>query len=286
MAESVFAGEVKTNCSSIARSVTKLSAALATIAAAVGIPKQAFAVRPFVTDDARIAARGQLEGETWLELSRPGGRVLPVYNALFNLEVLEWLELSVSSGLGWDIDNKLTLANPSVQTKLLFVRPESDRHPGAALVMGMLFPMGRGSAASDHAGLYVIAPVTLSLFDENLQIHANLGWLAAALPDGSLEHRPFWGVGGDVALGRPDIRAIAESFAGDPTDALGPTLGFQVGARWLASDYVNIDLAVRATPHEGRADGFDTSVQVGLRFLIDAFTGGRPVDPEGGKGMF
>lgn len=264
-------------------------ASLLVLLSTLAFPGQAFAVRPFVTDDARIADLGQVEGETWLELSRPGGRVLPIYNALFNVEVLDWLELSVAGGLGWDVDDRFTFANPGVQTKLLFVRPVADRYPGVALTMGALFPAGHGSAASEATSFYAIAPLTLALFADKLQVHANLGWLAAKLPDGSLEQRPFWGIGADVTLFRSDIRAIAESFAGDPADVLGPTLAFQVGARWLASDYVNVDLALGATPREVMAmdRGFDTSIQVGLRFLVDAFTrDGRPGDPEGGKGMF
>lgn len=270
------------------RALSKAALGLCTGLASFLITERAHAVRPFVTDDARIAARGQVEGETWLELSRPGGRVLSIYNALLNFELLEWLELGFAGGIGWDVDNRLTFANPGAQAKLLLLRPATDRYPGVALVMGALLPAGRGSASSDDTGFYVIAPFTLALFGDDLQIHANFGWLGASLPDGSFEHRPFWGLGADVALGRPDIRAIAEAFAGDPSDTLGPRLGFQAGARWLASDYLNVDLALGAAPREPGAfhRGFDGTVQVGLRFLLDAFTGSGPVDPEGGRGLF
>lgn len=152
--------------SNVAASLRRLSRTAPGLFAWLGfflIAEEAKAVRPFVTDDARIAARGQIEGETWLELSRPDGRVLPVYNALLNFELLEWLEIGISGGVGFDVDDRLTFANPGGQAKILFVRPVSD---------------------------------------------------------------------------------------------------------WVFEE------------------GFDTSVQVGLRFLIDAFTGEEPVDPEGGRGLF
>lgn len=257
------------------------------LAATFLLPDRALAVRPFVTDDARVADLGQVEGETWLELSRPGGRVLPVYNVLLNVEVLNWLEVSLAGGVGWDVDDRLTLPNPGVQSKILFVRPESDRYPGVAFAAGALFPLGRGSASSDVTAFYAVAPLTLALFDDDLQVHANLGWLFARLPGGSVEHRPFWGVGADVALFRSDFHAVAETFAGDPSDPLGPKIAFQVGARWLPSDYINVDLAVGAAPKIGPATGLDPSVQIGLRFLIDAFTpGGRPGNPDGAPGLF
>ncbi len=43
----------------------------------------------FVTDDARIADYGQIEGETWFDFLPKGGRVLPVYNFLFNVVPFE-----------------------------------------------------------------------------------------------------------------------------------------------------------------------------------------------------
>lgn len=266
----------------------KYSFAFLSLGLALLYPARAEAVRPFVTDDARIAARGQVEGETWLELSRPNGRVLPVYNALLNLVPLEWLEFGLSGGIGWDVDNSITLVNPGFQTKFLFVRPMDNEYPGLSFVMGTIFPAGRGSASSEEQGFYFIVPTTLSLFDGGVEVHANIGWIGARLPDNSFEHRPFWGLGADIALGHPDIRAIAEGFAGDPSDTLGPKLAFQAGGRWIASDHINVDLALGAAPRDHAAwdKGFDTSVQVGLRFLIDAFTGSGPVDPEGGKGMF
>ena len=249
----------------------------------------AHAVRPFVTDDGRIADHGQIEGETWLELGNPGRRVVPVYNVLLNIEAQPWLEIGLQGGLGWDVDDTVTIADPSFQLKLLFVRPEDDAWPGVGLVAGVTTPWGRGTASLGATGGYVIVPATVSLFRGFLQIHVNGGWIGASTPDDPFRNRGFWGLGFDAGLWHEDIRAIAEVFAGDPLDVFGPTFAFQSGVRWIVSDHINLDVAAGGAPAWAIADSdsFEWSVQIGLRFLINAFVPrGQSPHPGGGRGMF
>jgi len=268
--------------------VSALMLMVCTVVALI-LPSPAHAVRPFVTDDARIADVGQIEGETWFDFIPQDGRVMPVYNALFNVVPTDWLELGVSGGIGWDTDNTVTIVNQGLQGKLLFVRPVDGGLPGLSLVVGGILPWGRGSAWMDGYGGYIIAPVSVSLGGGDFLFHGNLGLVSGYPTIGEAVHRPFWGVGTDIAIGRSDFRGILEVFAGDPFDPLGPSLAGQVGTRWLVSDYLNLDVAgtfARATDVDGSVSGLDWSVQFGVRFLIDAFTrGGAPGDTEGARGM-
>jgi len=273
--------------------------AFATLAALilVAAPTPAEAVRPFVTDDARIADYGQIEGETWFDFLRQDGRILPIYNALINVIPLDWLELGFAGGIGWDTDDSVTLLNPGLQFKLLFAPPGGGWLPGFSLVVGMTTPWGRGSQHMDAWGAYVIAPMTLSFADDDVLIHGNLGWTGGFGRAGSDERRAFgrshgrffWGLGTDLAMWHSDARFVLEVFAGEPLDPFGASLAGQTGFRWLVSDHLNLDVAVTLTERldaDHRGDGIDWSLQVGVRFLIDAFTrDGRPGSPLGAPGM-
>lgn len=46
------------------------------------LPETALAVRPFVTDDARIVDVGQIETESWLEYQRQPNLHLGVFNVM------------------------------------------------------------------------------------------------------------------------------------------------------------------------------------------------------------
>jgi hypothetical protein len=257
--------------------------------------RPAGAVRPFVTDDARISAYGQLEAEAWIELVRSGRTFTPGYNVLGGVSPTEWLQIIAGGGVSIDPGAELGVPNPVIQPKLLIWRAEDNGIPGLSVAMGVTLPVGRGEAFEKATGLYLIAPVTSRLFDDWLLLHANLGVRAAYLPadaevaiETGWSARPYWGIGADVGLFHPDLRGVVEAYAGDPLHAIGPTLAFQWGARWMVSDHVNMDLTFGAEPtvHEGvRVEGgWNTWGQLGARLLFDVFTNG-PGDPDGALGM-
>jgi hypothetical protein len=251
----------------------------------------ALAVRPFVTDDARIADRGQIEAETWLTVTPTSGSAEVIYNVLLNVVPNDWIEIAASGGIGYDPEESTSVANPALQGKVLFWQPPGAFHPGLALAAGVVLPYGRGGAYRDAIGSYVVAPATLSFFRDDLFIHGNLGVTMASDVNHPLFARVFWGIGTDAALWRSDWRVIAEAFAGDPFDALGPSYAGQAGFRWLINDHVNVDLSMILAPeiderrrNTGRVDW---GAQLGLRVLFDVFTpGGRPGDPAGAPGLF
>lgn len=250
-----------------------------------------FGVRPFVTDDARIADYGQIEAETWLEIVRGDGYTSAVYHGFLNVVPTDWLELGASAGFGRDTDGRGTVANSSLQGKVLLWQPVDGAFPGIAVVGGVVLPYGSGGAFRDALGSYVIAPVTLSLANERLLLHGNVGFTAASDDTHTFDARAFWGLGADVGLFHPDWRLVAEGFAGDPEDARGPRYAGQFGFRWLASDHVNLDVSTVVAPEVDergrRLGGTVWSGQFGLRVLFDTFTRhGRPGSPAGAPGWF
>lgn len=201
---------------------------------------------------------------------------------------MNWLEFGASGGIGWDTDDSVTVLNPGFQSKLLVTRPRDGGGPGLSALAGVTFPVGRGSQYHEAWSGYAIVPVTMSLFDGWWLWHANLGWVGGwPTADAPSRHRFFWAVGTEIALGHHDWRFVLESFAGDPLDPFGAEIAGQTGIRWLTSDYLNLDVAVTLEESLDDSRVVDWSIQVGVRFLIDAFTrGGRPGDPEGAPGMF
>jgi hypothetical protein len=272
------------------RSALQWAVALAIV---LGLAVRARAVRPFVTDDARIVDEGQVELETWPELAMTRGDLWFGYNLVAGVSLTPWIELIAGGGVGVDEGGRFTAANPVFQPKLLFVRAQDNGVPGLALVVGVTLPFGRGVMYDDATGVYVVAPVTSRLFDDWLQVHVNFGASIARrgelLPDRTrTTARAFWGLGADLGLGRRDVRMILEAYAGDPFHALGPKIAMQGGFRWLQSDLLNLDVTFGAQPlveNELRVPGeWELWAQVGARLLFDVFTRGAG-DPMGGAGL-
>jgi hypothetical protein len=263
------------------------------VATGLGYSGRAGAVRPFVTDDARIVDEGQLELEMWPELAFTRGEPWFGYNLVAGVSLTPWLELIAGGGVGVEHGARFTASNPVVQPKLLFVRAQENGVPGVALVAGVTLPLGRGVMYDDATGVFVVAPITSRLFHDWLHVHVNLGASIARRAEPPLDRRrttarTFWGVGADAGLGRRDVRMILEAYAGDPFHALGPKVAMQGGFRWLHGDLLNLDLTFGAQPlveYEARVAGeWEYWIQVGARLLFDAFTGG-PGNPMGGAGM-
>jgi hypothetical protein len=250
-------------------------------------PTPALAVRPFVTDDARIIDRGQLEVESWLELSRYQGSLVPALNVIAGVSFTDWLEVLAGGGMGMDPGPSLTVANPVIQSKLLLMRTGPGWLPGVALAGGVTLPTGRGSLYDDATGLFLIAPLTLQPWGDELFIHVNVG-MTGTRHEGRLSARPFWGLGVDVSV-HPRARVIGEVYSGDPFEALGPEVAAQAGVRWHVREGVDIDITFGAAPGQdelrqptGRVDLW---AQLGLRMVFDTFRR-TPGDMGGAPGLF
>jgi hypothetical protein len=255
--------------------------------------QQAEAVRPFVTDDARIVDRGQIEIEMWLDAHVHDGIARPSFNVVLGFSPLEWLQFLFGGGIGLDSANgfQAGIANPTVQAKFLFTRiGEGITQPGFSLVLGGVLPVGLGYLKEEAGGFFLIAPITFRFFGEWLLIHINVGLTGGFYLDHTkpIDIRPFWGIGFDVGLGLQQLRLIGEAYAGDPFEIEKPFIAAQLGFRWLVNDHVNIDLTFGTQPYiHASATTWPVEFwgQLGVRLLFDAFTGGRKGDPEGARGM-
>lgn len=253
----------------------------------------AWAVRPFVTDDARIIDYGQVEAETWLELGRVAGEwdPAPAVNVMVGVSPTDWLEIIAGSGVGRGSDDDLSVPNPVIQPKLLLIPSLEGGVPGLALGAGFTFDAGTGTQHDHGRGAYYIAMSTLRLRDDWVMIHGNLGVRTDRPRGGSTSTRAYWGIGLDLALVQPDYRFIVESYAGDPLELDAPRVAGQLGVRWIKSDHLNFDLTFGMQPHESPAGKRHARVegwgQLGVRFLFDVFTrDGKPGSFDGARGLF
>lgn len=242
------------------------------------LPREARAVRPFVTEDARVVEPGQLEIETWGDLLFSDSQVHAGHNLVANISPLRNWEISLGGGWGLEGGSTLTLANPVLISKYLFQDAELDGLPGFAFVVGATLPWGKGELYDPATSFSAIAPVTFRFWEDWLHLHLNLGLLASyqsrsAERAAQFSPRPFWGVGLDAGVFHPDVRLILESYAGDPFEPLGPVVAFQGGGRWIASELINIDLTFgtqpRVDPDSRETLGWESWAQVGLRLLFD-----------------
>jgi hypothetical protein len=277
-----------------ARRVVSLVPACALALAALGAaPPRAHAVRPFVTDDARITDVGQLEVESWADFVIEGEEWTTSVNLLFGFTFTEWLQVIAGGGVGVDSEGHFTVTNPVIQPKILLVPARPDGRPGVALAAGVTLPFGTGALFEDATGFFVMAPFTTRLFGDWLFIHANVGVRGSVRSVGGrdeLSARPYWGIGFDAGIGDERLRLVGEAYAGDPLEAAGADYAFQAGMRWLESDHLNLDVTFGTEPGRAASDGapgpWVAWGQVGLRVLFDAFTpGGRPGSPLGASGL-
>jgi hypothetical protein len=251
------------------------------------------AVRPFVTDDARIIDVYQIEVETWTELQRSSSEKTVGQHFMGGLTVNDWLEIIGGGGAGYDFDNdEFLVTNPVLQPKILLWQAAENGVPGMALATGLMFPTGRGEAYFDDAtSYYFLALFTSRLFDDWLQVHLNLGRTYAKVSGATTDENNYWGIGLDVGVYDIDYRWIVEAYSGDPFEAFAPDLAFQSGFRWLKSDTLNFDVTFGTQPELNddlrRSGKWEVWAQFGIRLLFDTFRGDRgPGDPFGAKGMF
>ena len=271
----------------------------------LSIPWPALAVRPFVTDDARIADYGQIETESWMEVTHTEGGFgdAPGFNTMVGVTPLDWLEIIAGTGVARSSNDKWAIANPVIQGKLLFTRAEADGSPGYAFSSGATFDAGQTTLAAGGTvdeslnptyklgdNYYAMGLMTYRLLDDTLQVHSNFGLRAEHQSGIGLRLRPFWGIGLDMEVIREDIHAIAEAYAGDPLQYNAPLYAGQFGARWIYNDYVNVDLTFGAQPTMDTYRQATSSVEVwgqlGVRLLFDVFTHeGKPGDADGAIGL-
>lgn len=213
---------------------------LLVVAAATACP-DARAIRPFITDDARVVGKGHLQLESWF---RRDSESLQVW-AFPAVGPTDWLELSMGGVVGSSTRTQSTgatfaLSMPLVQGKLLLKEATPNGLPGFAVAVGGIPPIGRGGFESEGLAYYTYLAVTESLFDEeHVLVHANIGVAGSGFGDAPARAQFTWGVGTQVRL-LGDFHGVFELFSGDP---YAPAAGgaIQAGFRQIFNDHLQLD---------------------------------------------
>ncbi len=219
------------------------------------VPALALAARPFVTDDARLTTAGSCQLESWVRLNPDSLErwALPACNPGGNLE------FTVGAGRS-KYDGEAATSDHVFQAKTLF-RPLESNGWGWGLAIGTVrHPAATRPGPNILGNTYAYIPWSLSLNDDQIVIHANLGWLkdkATGL------NSTTWGVGSELKL-HPRLLGIAETY-GDQSG----TAYAQVGVRYaVVPELFQID-ATYGRQTSGPGAGHWMSF--GIRYTPDTF---------------
>jgi hypothetical protein len=168
-------------------------------AATLFLCAHAQAARPMVVDDASITGTGYCQVESWTQHAAS--------------QVEYWAAPACNVGGGWELSAGLGRIGPDgpdgayrsgiVQAKTVF-HPLDMNGWGIGLTLANQFRKDTGVTGD----LSVLVPVSMSLFDDRVLLHANLGWLrphAGGRPDG------LWAVGTEWTA-RRDLTIMLETY--------------------------------------------------------------------------
>jgi hypothetical protein len=190
----------------------------------------------WVVDDAETVDRGACQVEAWH--GEVASWILPACQPVRNLEI--------SLGVGFvDDGHGHRETEYAVEAKTLF-RPLATNDWGIGLVVGV-GPNPSAAAGERHFGdVYAFVPASLSLMDDRLVLHGNVGWeweRDGHEHDGHIHdedhHHLTWGVRSDVGL-TERFTLIGEVFGEDrllPEYQVGlrthfPDAGVEVDVSW------------------------------------------------------
>ena len=252
-------------------------------------PEDALAVRPFVTDDARIIYKGQIEAETYSGMTMVKGDQPAIEaRSLQGLAITDRFEL-IAGGFGFTYqDNQARPLDMLIQPKYVLYR-SLGAIPSVSVAAASLFPL---SGNRQHWDGYAMAHVSWFLFtpnadadpyDNNLAIHLNLG-TKSRYDAGPATYRSklYWAAGFEVITPvAREVRFLGEIFSGDPFSYEQTFPAYQTGFRWYKNPMVQIDFVLRgirsgsletqAPTGAEFAPGWNYTIQVGLRMLFDVF---------------
>ena len=205
------------------------------------LASDAHAIRPFVTDDARVVGGKLVQLETWWRRDKDTFQ----HWGLFAIGPNDHIELTLGGVYGVShIEQKPTWAfsMPVAQAKFLLKETRSNGWPGLALAGGILPPFGTGGFEAPGWSGFAYAALTESLFQqERLLVHANVGAFAL----GAKDYDPLtltWGVGAQLRT-VAGFHLVGELFSGDPyvSNSGGAT---QLGFRYIFNDHIQLDATV------------------------------------------
>ena len=202
----------------------------------------ALAVRPFITEDARVVGDDQWQLETSLRIDRHKIQNLN----LFAYGVTENFELTAGWLDGYPRQQPygFSLSGPLLQGKYLFLESKPMALPGIALAFGANAPYGTGGLKTDHWSEFAFLCLTETIFDRERWLwHANIG--------ASVEHlgnrarlTTTWGIGTQIKVWE-NLCTVQEIVSGDPYSSVQTKGGiFQFGFRYFFTDNIQADIEI------------------------------------------
>jgi len=227
----------------------------------ITIVRPVYAVRPFVTDDARVVGEHMGQMETSVRYSKDSFSNL----SLVTLGPTKNSEITAGFVGGFPLDTEsnrsFSVTGPLMQFKYLLWEAKPNSYPGFAMSAGASPPWGKGDFRPEQWSGFVYAAMTESLFDkERVLIHANLG-----ISTSSEVTVGTWGLGTQIRM-FGGLHAVMEIFCNDPYE--GKSGGaYQAGFRHIISDSIQIDL----TGGSGLfgSEQINSFVGMGIRFVSD-----------------
>lgn len=251
-------------------------------------PGRAEAVRPFVTDDARVVYQGQVEvenyaGVTMNRSTRPSIEA----RSLQGTSLTDRLEI-IAGGFGFNYQgDQAKPLDVLIQPKYVLYR-SFGAIPSISVAAATLFPLSGNrqqwnNYAMAHASWFLFNPLdSADPYDNGLAIHVNLGTKGQydAGP-GRQVNKFYWAAAFEVVTFVREVRFLGEVFNGDPFSYAEKFPAFQTGVRWYKSPRIQMDAVFRgvrdATERSRATTGteigpeWNYTIQIGLRFLFDPF---------------
>lgn len=249
----------------------------------VAQPPVALAVRPFITDDARIAKKGQLEDETFGGPSMIRGEKPTIrIGSLEALSLTPHFELTAGLfGLQYH-DGEVRLRDVALQPKVLLYQSFGPI-PSVSASAGVLLPASGNEQLWDQ---YAMMQVSWFLFRPEKERHPYDHWLALHLNAGAKARyragspdyavKPYWAAGFEIGTLLKDLRFISEAYNGDYFHFEQEFPALSSGFRWYHSDgNFQVDVVwrgvrIRGGGHEDERR-WEHIVEVGFRFLFSIF---------------
>lgn len=219
----------------------------------------AHAIRPFVTDDARVVGSRLGQVESWFVLDRQES----AHNTLFAIGPTNWLEITsgFTHGGGYrGAASNYGITGGILQVKALVRETKPNDWPGVAFAAGVIPPFGSGSVTPDGVGVFGYAALSQSFFKDDLLFHVNLG--VATIKE-EMQWKPTLTAGlGFQARLIGKFHSVGEIYRGDPYDPTMRVMATQVGFRHIFNPNFQMDGTVGSTLEGHSQQWFSIGVRI------------------------
>jgi hypothetical protein len=222
------------------------------------------AIRPFVTDDARVVGDRLGQVESWLVLDRQE----TAHNTLFAIGPTNWLEITSGFTHGGSYrytantsnGNNYGITGGILQAKALLRETKPNNWPGVAFAAGVVPPFGSGSPKPDGVSTFGYAAISQSFFNDDLLFHINLG--VTSIKE-ETQWKPTWTAGfGYQAKIIGKLNSVAEIYRGDPYDPTMKSIASQIGFRYIFNFNFQMDATFGSTLEKDSSQWITVGVRI------------------------